>query len=133
MAKYGVGQAVELTASRFQGEDYEYYPFEFKYQEGNKGNVDAVFNTLADIPEELFSKYLNTTEWLGEGAYYSVKIGLHIKQLVPESAIFGVNNLEQRVEDRIAKAQANKEFKDVGDRVSGTKKEKMATRGADRI
>lgn len=126
MAKYVVGQPVELNTSRFQGEDFEYYPFKFKYKEADKGRVTQVYETIVDIPVDLFNELTNTGESFPAGTFYNVQVGLHEILLIPQRDLDGINNLEAKVEERIAKAQENKEFKDVGERVGGTKKEKMA-------
>ena len=54
MPKYKVGQPIEITGSRFQGEDYEYYPYIFKYKDGDKGYISQRYDTVADIPVDLF-------------------------------------------------------------------------------
>lgn len=126
MSKYRIGQPVEIISSRYQGEYYEYYPYNLKYREGQTGNIQDVYENVADIPEDLFDEYTSNGDFLPAGTYYNVKSGLSKLHLVPESEIKGVVNLDQKVEERIAKAQENKEFKDQGQRVGGTKKEKMA-------
>lgn len=130
MAKYIKNQPIEFASGRKLSDANFYNDYEknsWNYDKGQKGYVRAVYEDYKNNPklQEGLSYGLSIDQ---NETYYDVSIGMGFSTIymVPESALGGVENVKSKVEQIIAEKQANKEFKDVGQRVSGTAKERAA-------
>jgi len=114
--KHRVGIKVEFLNSRYLDDEYRYYDYNLKYSEGASGFVIQISDEPSIDDNTGINEY-----------HYTIKTSNGNIIDVPESDLTNPNaTLQEKVEQRLKQKQQNKKFKDTGDRVGGSAKEKRA-------